>query len=61
MVQFLSYVDHNMSNLPLVIVHNVLNQVTKELKARGHLAYEQLKQLKTKVTNLEEESVVIVE
>ena len=42
-VQGMAYVDLDMSNLSLFIVHNVLNQLTKELKAREHIVYEQLK------------------
>ena len=50
-----------MSNLPLFITPNVLNQAIEELKAIENMAHEQLKQSKMKVTNLEAELVVIID
>ena len=60
-VQGINYVNLDISILPPFIMHTVLNQAIKDTKAREHMVYEQLKQSKTTVTNLEAESVIVVE
>ena len=60
-IQSLDYVGLDISSLLLFIVHNVLNGAKKQPKDREHIVYEQLKQSKTKVTNLEAESIVVAE